>query len=237
MEPANIYYQNCSAMLSQDAAKLAMTYTDNSTKLHHAGWIDSSGAFFDVPEHLGLQAENEFVAQSHYYSIGFTKDGEYFVFAEIVGDHSSMLRSETDFDKFYYVSLNDLSTVYEGNPIRDEAKKGHDDILYALTDWVSDNEYLVDLSDNCIIRSVDNPGDGDVELVPGETRRNYNAIVGPDGRIAFASSIKKTGEDLAIYVTDRDGNSPQRVFDCNVFTAPNGKFPDGYIIVHVMWWK
>lgn len=235
--PPVIYYQNCSTILSQDATKLAMTYTDNSTKVHHAGWIDSKGVFFDVPEHLGMKAENEFVAQPHYYSLGFTRDGECFVFAEISGSHSSMLRYESDFDKFYYVSLNDLSTVYEGNPLNEEARKGHDDILYALTDWINDDKYLIDLSDNCIIRSVTSPGSGDIELVPGETRRNYNAVVGPDGRVAFASSIKNTGEDSAIYVVNSDGSNPQRVFDCTTFTAPNGKFPNGYIVIYVLRWE
>lgn len=235
--PPVIYYQNCSTMLSQDATKLAMTYTDNSTKLHHAGWIDSKGTFFDVTEHLGMKAENEFVAQPHYYALGFTRDGEYFVFAEIAGNHSSLLRYESDFDKFYYVSLDDLSTVYEGNPLNEEARKGRDDIFYALTDWVSNDKYLVDLSDNCFVRSVDNPGSGDTALIPGETRKNWNAVVGPDGRIAFASSIKNTGEDSAIYVVNSDGSNPQRVFDCGTFTTANGKFPNGYIVIYVLRWE
>lgn len=231
-----IYDSNYHTMFSRDASKMAVTYTVQSTKCKRAGWIDSDGIFFDVPEALGMKPENEFVAQPDYYSIGFTADGEKFVFAEVTGgNHSDNPKIENE-GKFYYVKIDDMS-VAEGNPLDDEMRRGCD--IYrtkGLTGWINDNEFLSNNNQNFVIRDATGTAE-DIEPVPGDSRYNRNAISSPSGLIAFVSSPKTTAEDTAIYTTTRDGSDIQRVFECSSFNAQDGKFPGDIIWIYLIRWE
>lgn len=235
-----IYYQNYSDMFSQDLSKMAVTYVVRAPKYACAGWIDDTGAFFNVPAALGMEAENEFVAQPNYYSVGFTNDGKYFVFVECTDDHFVDPAYERpyyfeDHGKFYYVALDDLSVAYEGNPLDEEAKNGYDEVIQ-ITDWVDNNRYLSELDQNCIIRSADEPANY-TELIPGETRINRSAIVGPDGNIAFVSNSKGSYEDMAIYSISLESSNPQKVFDCNLLSSKIGRTLDAAIRVYLLRWE
>lgn len=231
-----IYDSNYQTMFSRDASKMAVTYTIRSTKSKRAGWIDGDGYFFDVPEALGMKPENEFVAQPDYYSIGFTADGENFVFAEVTGgDHSDSPKIEKE-GKFYYIKLDDMS-VNEGNPLEDEmCREDNVNKTNALTGWINDSEFLSNSNQNFVIRDATGVAE-DIEPVPGDSRYNRNAISGPNELIAFVSSPKTTAEDTAIYTTARDGSSIKRIFECSTFNGQDGEFPSELIWIYLIRWE
>jgi hypothetical protein len=236
--PPIIYHKNQSDRFSNDLSKLAETYVVYGTKESHAGWVNTDGTFFDVPEALGMGAENEFVEQPNYYSIGFTEESNYFVFAELTEHKGPVSESDLEKDgKFYYVSLDNLSEVYEGNPLKEEATRGYE--VFNLTQWINDEEYLSDYCNNngVICRVTDNNHYTTEEYVPGEARTNLSAITGPDGSIAFVSKPKNSREDVDIYITQRDGSGLKRVFTCDEIFGYGGRRKGNFISLYLLSWE
>lgn len=237
-----LYHQNYSDMFTPNFDKMAVIRIIGGALGHgvnHAGWIDENGTFFDVPEALGMTTASDFVMPPSYYSVGFTDNGEYFVFLkmdeeDVIGPTTNNPSYFEEHGEFYYVAVNDPSTVYEGNPLAEEATQGKD--VQFITDWIDEDRYLSASDQNCLIRSVSNPRDI-VELVPGETRINRSAIVGPGGIIAFTSASKTDVRDIAIYTIDLGTNDTQRIFDCDVLIPQDWTSTGSVVFTYLLSWE
>ena len=233
--PLISYHPNRRDRFSNDFSKVAVSCVDANTKAYRAGWVDVNGNFFDVPEALGINAENEFVAQPDYYSIGFTKNNNYFVFAELP-DNKRNIDGDylKEYGKFYYVSLDDFSVAHEGNPLQDET--ANESNAVGFTDWINDAEYLSNYDGNSVIRNINNP-DMIEEYIAAEARRNWGGIVGPDGMFAFSSAPKQGHGDMAVYVINRDGSGLQRIFSCDSIASYGGRDINHLHGVYILSWE
>lgn len=228
------YYANGMSTFSKDLDKAAFSGCDSETGQYYTGWIDSNGNIFNLTKSLGMDrvenTGNEFEKQpelADYYPLGFTKDGISFVFRESTGEHTE--------PKYYYVSLDDLTVVHEGNPLKDEINRDSLplEVGISVTAQLDETEWLYEYGWNlCIWVS----GDSilmDRVLVSGEARSNKDGVVGPDGRIAFYSEPRGTAEkykDTGIYVIQRDGSDVHRIFTIGDLEKLDEGYYDGMYI-------
>lgn len=247
--PKSHYYGNEKQNYSRDYSKLAMTKTIIGADEQHAGWLTSSGEFFDIVEELKLEPDNEFEARKQFYSLGFSEEG-YFVFVELnrpYSDAPDFNRSAAKEGTFYYVSPDNPEVLYEGNPILETDLNGVDIGLIIthtthgfITDRINDDEFLANYNvgdcNNTIIRKLSDESYIE-ELVPGEARFNWSGIVGPDNKIAFLSRVNNKMYDIGLYVIERGESSPQRVLDCTPLMDYGGRKSETFVSGEVLDWR
>ena len=200
------HYANLYDHFSSDYTKIAATKAISSSGEVHAGWLDTSGNFYDVTEALGEQAQSDFDAPASYYAVGFQED----MFIYVCSD------DEQD-DQYHGVSLDDITPGASWEI--DDADKliGVDrDAWYWLvgyrpTDWLDDDRVLVEtMQSKCRIATISSQTLE--EYLPGEsTHHNWSAVASPDGtQVAFISR-PDAGNEINMYIASISGDNPVRL--------------------------
>lgn len=200
------HYANLYDHFSNDYTKIAATKAISSSGEVHAGWLDTSGNFYDVTEALGEQAQSDFDAPASYYAVGFQED----MFIYVRSD------DEQD-DQYHGVSLDDITPGASWEI--DDADKliGVDrDTWYWLvgyrpTDWLDDDRVLVEtMQSKCRIATISSQTLE--EYLPGEsTHHNWSAVASPDGtQVAFISR-PDAGNEINMYIASISGDNPVRL--------------------------
>lgn len=199
---------------SYDFTKLAATEQASSNMESHAGWFDEDGNFYDVTEALGLQSKSDFDDPVQYQAIGFTED-DLFVYYD--------RNHETSLSGYYAVPISNLTpeAVSEGNPLAsgpayDEYGNFLDINRYCATEWISETSCIVNVisSNQEATESVilDVTDKSTTEYIPGDSRKNWNGVLSPDGTMVAFMSVPKYGNEAAdIFVMPIDGGDPVRV--------------------------
>lgn len=199
-------YSNLYDHFSGDYTKIAATKKILASGEVHAGWLDASGNFFDVTEMLNEQAQTDFDEPASYYAVGFQDN----IFVYV----SSEYRQK---DQYYAVSLDNIT------PGASWELEASDRLLigreyatwgwmsgYKVTDWLNDDQALVEMNQfRCRIATLSTQNLD--EYLPGEeTHLNWSAVASPDGaRVAFISR-PEAGTEINMYIAEITGENPVR---------------------------
>lgn len=170
----------------------------------HAGWIDTSGNFFDVTKAIGAAVETDFSSSKpvRQYPVGFQNNN--FIFREDSYDYNSGTTHT-----YYSVPLDDVSeatvseTEYEAKIIIDR------NIIYP-TAWINDHECLADW-----YTSSSNSRKPDSMHINLETNEITNYLPNTD-RTTW-SGVLNSSKDTVALVTAGSGDLNNSV---ELFTAP-----------------
>ena len=206
-----VYSASAREWVSSDFSKIAATKYISGTGEYHAGWFDASGAFYDVTEALGLQAQSDFDDPACYFAGGFTED--FFVY----------YANNTAYEErsYFHVPLENMTmdAVQEGDVIHAALPvlPSDSDSGYNLSDWVDETQCLADQYVKQYDRKVNsvrfNVATGEAtEFIPGTSRYNWNGVLSPDGSsVAFLSSPKQGTDPPSLYLTPLSGGDPVKV--------------------------
>lgn len=220
---------------SSDYKFLAITRCYQGTAEFQAGFIDETGAFWDVADIM--PPKSDFDEPVSYKAIGFTDD-DCFIFAEIPYTPSLFVSGEMDFDseyKIYQVKVelgkgmlkNTVTPFYDLDNMM-----GHNwDWLERnceVTDWIDKNtcivnypeKYRLDFKDGTRkdvsqwgIYLFNNNTKESIPLVSSTARTNWSGVVSPDGQNVAFLSAPSTDGNASIYYTSVNGGEPKKIYD------------------------
>ena len=188
----------------------------------HAGWIDTSGNFFDVTEALGQQAKSDFDPAVDYRARGFSNGCFEF--------------SKGAFDcDYFYVPLDNIvpEAVKEGTLFSVDGlfEKRQGGLYFGefrasdITSWIDDTHCIINRFykkdytgwiDSVIL---DTENLTTTSYVPGDSTSNWNGVVSPDGtKIAFmacrgAAPSIYDDKNIDVYIIPIEGGDPVKVTD------------------------
>lgn len=185
---------------SADFSKRAATLELPSGETH-AGWVDSTGTFFDVNKALNEVSNSEFDPPKHYVFFGFIDNYyEYY---------------DADSKKFYYVDIDQPNVKYAGNPIGDKFESVFNSKMTTFSDLLDDTHALGDHIDywTRVCRGGIFASDETFEFFfPEDSPRwSWGFVCSPDKEsVAFISSLKWY-EDCAFYYMSLEDRVPIRI--------------------------
>ena len=200
--------------VSEDFTKLRMLKISPAPGEQHAGWVDETGAFFDVTVATGLQAKNDFEKTPKCQPIGF------------IGDQYLFLATYDDAEKIYAVPIDDVSPSSLQETTLLDTLLPDTGAYYRITDQIDETHYLVN---DCPRTSVEDPANVLIydtlnntftTYIPGDVRYNWNGILSPDKTMMAFISAPKEGTDWpAIYVTSTTTDlTPTKLLSITTFT-------------------
>ncbi len=232
-------YANLYDQFSSDYTKAAATKTFASNGEVHAGWIDSTGSFYDVTEALGEQSQSEFDDLVNYHAVGF--QGDTFIYVHSEGYQEN---------QYYGVSLDNITPrssweISAGDAQICEEYSAWSWISgYKQTDWIDDDKFLIEANYNlCRIATMSTKSVE--EYLPGESsRNNWSAVVSPDRtEVTFLSEAKAgTMGDVGIYIMPLGSDNPTKLetafvpaFTLSAGSATRGVAPDAKCCYILEW--
>ena len=220
-------YSNLRDRFSPDFSKMVATKYFIENNASHAGWVDTSGKFFDVTEALGEAAKSEFDVPQSYVGYGFTDSG---LFAYCLVESQNYTPNKTY--HYYYVPLNNLV------PGASWEIDSYDDYIYPPerfapgirylpdymrpTDWIDDSHVIIDdlwvhngvrqTNTSTPTRSVifNLSDNSETEYIPGgNSRSNWSGVISPDGNMVAFLSYPATGNgNTKLYKMPLSGGDP-----------------------------
>lgn len=204
---------------SDDYSKLCAVKVSRSTGEMHAGWIDTSGSFFDVTEALGLQSQDDSETIGLFVPQGFA--AQYFGYTQQFADTLNFL--------YHYIPVNNPipGEIHEGKvnmigrPYGDNGGLLGDEYLAKyypihVSSWIDEQRCIANLTtgydepSNSVI--VDTATGAETEYIPQSTNKNSNGIISPDGtKIAYTSKADVYGAATDIFIIPADGGEPVKV--------------------------
>lgn len=221
-------YSNLRDRFSSDFSKMVATKYFVENGASHAGWVDSSGKFFDATEALGEAAKSDFDIPQSYCGYGFTDNG-LFAYCLIESQNSALGTTYS----YHYAPLNNLT---EGASWKIDA---YDDYIYSRerfssgakpiidcmrpTDWIDDSHVIID--DLWVHNGVRDPkypiksvifdlgNNSETEYIPGgNSRSNWSGVVSPDGNmVAFLSQPATENGKTKLYKMPLSGGDPVEI--------------------------
>lgn len=220
---------------SSDYKFLAITRCYQGTAEFQAGFIDETGAFWDVAN--VMPQKSDFDEPVSYKAIGFTDDDR-FIFAEIPYTPSLFVSGEMDFNLEYTiyqvkVQLGKGMLKNTVTPFYDlDNMIGHNwDWLERnceVTDWVDKNTCIVNYPDKYRldfkegtrkdvsrwgVYLFNNNTKESTPLVSSAARTNWSGVVSPDGQNVAFLSAPSTDGNASIYYTSVNGGEPKKIYD------------------------
>lgn len=221
-------YSNLRDRFSSDFSKMVATKYFTETNTGHAGWVDTSGRFFDVTEALGEAAKSDFDIPQSYCGYGFTDDG---LFAYGMEEYNS--DGLPRISRYRYAPLDSLT------PGTSWELESYDNYIYPLerfssgakpiidcmrpTDWIDDSHVIIDdlwvhngvRDSKYPIKSVifDLGNNSETEYIPGgNSRSNWSGVVSPDGNmVAFLSQPATENGKTKLYKMPLSGGDPVEI--------------------------
>lgn len=200
---------------SGDFSKMAVTKVFNQTNEYHAGWIDTSGNFFDVTEALGLQSKDEEDPPASYHATGFA--GGLFGYYQGAPSENDSFYLPVDDISASAVQRGDVRCA--GRPYDQDGSltSGQDaEKIYPhqVTSWIDETRCIANnQEDSSVI--VDTKSKASAKYLPGGARTAWNGVISPSKeKIAFMSqpngSKEKTSETIDIYIAPVNGGRPEK---------------------------
>lgn len=245
----NQRFGNFQDQFTPDYSKMAITRVASRDHSMHAGWLDKNGAFFDVTAAVGEAETSDFEDPVCYQAIGFTDNGETFVYKKAVDIYNGYA-----FDTlgYYAVSVdNPQAGSWEMSPSSSYLHDSDDwcwlDEEYRPTDWLDDTHFYVDTGRNvhfpCML--ADAGTETLTEFIPGETRLNWSVVASPDGQqVAFMSRSRAGGQvnTVELYTMNLTDQSTKQV--TTIYTPSNassieiyGKYDGSNVLCTVLDWR
>lgn len=201
-------FGNYQDRFTPDFSKIAVTRVQTNGGVVHAGWVNMAGEFFDVTEALGEPSADELETQIEYRAVGFTDNGETFVYEKI----SKLEDYWIDGSGYYAVSVGDIrsGTSWKMSPSTpylhaDESWAWLGD--YKPNDWLDDTHFYASNSTNDSYVIVDTET-RDISEIPlnYEHFEIWSVIPSPDGQeVARMSKFKlaQTERSVEVDITNR----------------------------------
>lgn len=223
-------YSNLRDRFSSDFSKMVATKYFAETNTGHAGWVDTSGKFFDVTEALGEAAKSDFDIPQSYCGYGFTDNG-LFAYCLIESQNDALGTTY----RYRYAPLDNLTegASWEINSYDDyiyhpeRFAAGAKPLIDCMrpTDWIDDSHVIIDnlwvhngvrsLNTSNPIKSVifNLEDNSETEYIPGgNSRSNWSGVISPDGNmVAFLSQPATGNGNTKLYKMPLSGGDPVNV--------------------------
>ena len=192
---------------SPDYQKVAADIIFGDTQERHAGWFYLKGNnkgnqyFYDMSKELGLAADDPFAEAVHHYSIGFTPDGEYYMFE--------------NGNKICYVRLSD-NTIVEGeeNPFLNRyqlSKVSKHDYAY-LTSQIDETHFVADACDRSIMMDSIPNSSCIVEFSGSEVVSVEEFLPENSKKIFWSGTINPARDKIALYTANKQGDKTPTIY-------------------------
>lgn len=209
---------------NSDFTKMIATLTMEDGAVH-VGWIDENGQFTDVS--AKISHSSEFSGLTIHLKPCFYND--YLYFMDFTNDNVQIKRvpidslSEASVDilvdnvhyrgvPIYIYPYPDGSVVDNGNAMQEFSDESMNYVAKSniFNDWISTTEFVG--TDGDMIYKYVLGDDERTALVPEiKDRRNWNAVVSPDGdKVAFLSKLTG-GTDTSLFIVSINGGEPIKV--------------------------
>lgn len=245
----NQRFGNFQDQFTPDFSKMAITRVDARNQSMHAGWLDRDGVFFDVIAAIGEAETSDFEDPIFCQAIGFTDNGETFVYKKGSDNYVGYLYGTVE---YYAVSVNNLQAgSWKMSPDSPYLHDGDDwrwlGEDYRPTDWLDDTHFYVDNGRRvqlpCMLADADTKTM--TEFIPGESRLNWGVVASPDKQeIAFMSRAKTTNQvnSAELYTMNLNDQSTNHITtlyspsDARQITL-YGEYSGSHVLCTVLDWK
>ncbi len=234
-------YANLYDQFSSDYTKAAATKTFASNGEVHAGWIDSTGSFYDVTEALGEQSQSEFDDLVSYHAVGF--QGDTFIYVHSEGYQEN---------QYYGVSLDNITpgSSWEINAADPMVFDSYAEWSWVgncrRTCWIDENRFIIDDTNNGSRIATISEQSLATFLPATDSRHSWSAVADTSGtNVAFLSVSKSsTNGDVGIYTMPLDGSADPMRLETDfipVFSLGGGnkvirQFGTGGVCCYILEW-